>query len=104
MCKHQHKLVATIFDKRGRVLSIGRNSYKKTHPLQAKHAKKFGKIHHVFIHAELDAILKCKNLKKAYKLFVKRINGEGKLAPAKPCEICMDVIDTYAPHLIIEHT
>ena len=41
MCK-KHHVTAIIFDKRGRPLSIGQNSYIKTHPLQLKIAEKVG--------------------------------------------------------------
>ena len=35
-------MTAIIYDRRGRVLSVGKNSYFKTHTLQAKHAAKVG--------------------------------------------------------------
>ena len=38
----KHKITAIIYDKKGRVLSIGQNSYIKTHPYQAKIAKQVG--------------------------------------------------------------
>jgi hypothetical protein len=37
--KTRHELTAVIYDRKGNVLSIGKNSYIKTHPLQAIHAK-----------------------------------------------------------------
>ena len=52
------KITAVAYDKRGRVLAIGKNSYVKTHPFQAKMAHSVGEPHKVFIHAEIAAILK----------------------------------------------
>ena len=42
MPKSRQNITAVIYDKRGRVLSIGKNQYLKTHPLQAKHAHAVG--------------------------------------------------------------
>lgn len=57
MCK-KHHVTAIIFDKRGRPLSIGQNSYIKTHPLQLKMAEKVGLPEKKFIHAEIQSIVK----------------------------------------------
>ena len=54
----QYVIKATIYDRRKNVLSVGRNSYSKTHPIMAKYGKRFN-VHKVLIHAEVDAILKC---------------------------------------------
>lgn len=34
--KNQHVVTAYIYDKRGRMLSMGRNSYTKTHPTMVR--------------------------------------------------------------------
>lgn len=85
-------LTAIIYDKKGKVLSIGQNSYIKTHPLQAKHAKKMGEPMKVYPHAEINAIIRCKDISKAHKIVVTRFHSNGKPANAKPCKICMSAI------------
>jgi len=88
----KYSLTAIIKDKRGYVLSIGSNSYTKTHPLQAYHAHKTGLPEKVYLHAEIDAITKCKDISKAYSIEVVRVSNQGKHLNAKPCPICMSAI------------
>jgi tRNA(Arg) A34 adenosine deaminase TadA len=101
--RSRHDVTAIIYDKRGRVISIGKNSYYKTHPMQVLHAKKSGKPDAVFLHAEIAAITKCKDLDKAHKIFVIRHTKDGKPALAKPCPICESAIRA-ANIKHIEHT
>lgn len=102
MCK-KHHVSAIIFDKRGRPLSIGQNSYIKTHPLQLKMAEKVGLPEKKFIHAELSAIVRCRDLSKAHKIMVMRYNKDGEPVNAKPCKICEQAI-ALTPIKVIEHT
>lgn len=88
----KHNITAVIYDKRGRVLSIGKNSYVKTHTIQANYAKRVGLPEKQFIHAEIDAIIKCRSLEKAHKIFVSRTAANGRPALAKPCKICQMAI------------
>lgn len=83
----QH-ITAIIYDKKGRVLSVGKNSYIKTHPKQAKHASKVGLPEKIFLHAEMDAIIRCRDLSRAHKIVVTRITRKGKYGNAKPCPVC----------------
>lgn len=92
MASAKHALTAIITDKRGRVLSIGQNSYVKTHPLQAHYARRAGLEHKVFLHAEMSAIVKCRDLSKAHKISIFRYNKKGEPMNAKPCPICQDAI------------
>lgn len=92
MAAKQQNLTAIIYDRKGKVLSIGKNSYVKTHPLQAKHANIVGRPENIVLHAEIDAIIKCRNLDKAYRIFVSRTNKAGEYRLAKPCPICMSAI------------
>ena len=96
-------ITAIIKDKRGRVLSVGKNSYVKTHPLQAKHSKRVGLPDKVFLHAELQAVIKCKDLSKAYKIEVYRFNNKGEEMLAKPCRICASAI-ANTPIKVVEYT
>jgi deoxycytidylate deaminase len=98
----QHSVTAIIYDKRNRVLSVGQNSYVKTHPLQAKYAQKFNE-HKVFLHAEVAAIVKCKDLSRAHRISVFRFNKDGTPANAKPCVICQSAIKAAGIELV-DHT
>jgi deoxycytidylate deaminase len=89
------ELTAVVKDKRGRILSIGKNSYSKTHPIMYKIAKSNGILDpkKIYLHAEVDAILKCKCSDKAYRLEVYRLNNKrNKHMKSKPCEICSEFI------------
>ncbi len=96
-------ITAILYDKRGRVLSIGQNSYVRTHPLQGYHAKKVGLPDKTFIHAEVAAIVKCKDLSKAYRIKVFRFNNKGEEMLAKPCCICASAI-ANTPIKVVEYT
>jgi tRNA(Arg) A34 adenosine deaminase TadA len=93
MSKKQ-SLKAIIYDKKGRVLSIGQNSYTKTHPLQAYHAYKEGMPERIYLHAEIDAIVKCPDITKASKILVIRKDTYGKPMNAQPCKVCMSALKT----------
>lgn len=82
----KQKIIATIYDRKGRVLSIGHNSYHKTHPRQALLAKKVGQPERQFLHAEIAALVKCRG--EPYKIHIERRDKKGKLQLAKPCAIC----------------
>lgn len=88
----KHNLTAIIYDKRGRILSIGKNNYIKTHPVQKKYAEQAGLPHKEFLHAEISAIIKCKDLNKAYKISIYRFNNDGSPALASPCPVCVSAI------------
>lgn len=99
----QQVVTALIYDRRGRVISVGQNSYVKTHPLQAKHAKKVGEEEKIYLHAEISAISKCRDLTKAHKIFIIRYDANGNPTLAKPCEVCASAI-AETPIKIVEHT
>lgn len=101
--KKQQQVTAIIYDKRERILSIGQNSYIKSHPVQAKHAKLVGKDHNIYLHAEISAIIRCQDLSKAHKIFVSRYDAYGNPTLAKPCTICMSAISA-AKIKVVEHT
>ena len=103
MSKTRQAIMAIIYDKRGRVLSIGKNQYLKTHPMQAKYAQEVCQPEKVYLHAEIHAIVRCRALSKAHKIFVSRWDKQGKPMLAKPCEICQSAIRA-AGIKFIEHT
>ena len=88
MTKKRFSIIATVYDKRGRVLTTGENSYDKTHPLQAKFAVQVGLDDKVFLHAEIAALSRLKSFHKPYKIVVERYLSDGSTALAKPCPVC----------------
>lgn len=101
MPKKRFEITAFAYDKRGRLLSMGRNSYIKTHRLQAELAREAGRPEAIYIHAELDALLRAR--KQVHKLVVVRYNKDGSPGNAKPCEICQMAIKRFGVRHV-EHT
>jgi tRNA(Arg) A34 adenosine deaminase TadA len=83
----KHQLTATVFDKKGNVLSIAGNSFSKTHPEQKRLAYRCGLHHKIFLHAEIAALIKVRN-GTPYKIKVERYDNCGNPVLAKPCPIC----------------
>jgi deoxycytidylate deaminase len=90
--RQTQSVTAIIFDKKGRVLSVGKNSYVKTHPKQAEHARKVGLPEKVYLHAEMEAIIRCRDLSRADRILVTRVLKSGKYGNAKPCPVCQSAI------------
>jgi len=73
-------------------MSVGKNSYIKTHPLQAAHAKLAGEPYKVYLHAEIHAISLCRDLTKAHSMKIFRFLEDGSPADARPCVVCCSAI------------
>jgi deoxycytidylate deaminase len=82
----KQKITATIYDRKGRVLSVGQNSYHKTHPRQAELAERVGQPDRKYLHAEISALVRCRG--KPHKIQIERRDKTGRLQLAKPCAIC----------------
>lgn len=93
---------ATTFDARGRVISVGYNSYTKTHPKQAKMAAKVGLVDKQHLHAEVSAIIKSKG-RDIHKIKVERYDSKGNPKLAAPCPVCQLAIK-MAGIKFVEHT
>ena len=100
MTKKRFSIVATVYDKRGRVLTTGENSYEKTHPLQAKFAVQVGLDDKIYLHSEVSAVSKLKKHHKPYKIVVERYKEDGTQAMAKPCPICMEAIKAHGIRVV----
>ena len=87
----QHRIGCVVVDKKNRVISIGFNK-RKTHPVQGQLASKYGKKGQIFLHAEIDALVKTR--KKPHKIYVARVKRNGKDGLAKPCPICQAAIES----------
>lgn len=90
--KMRYHFKAIITDKKGNVLSIGENNYNKSHPYMAKMAMACGEDKKIFLHAEIAAIIKCKELKKADNIYIYRIRNNGDIELVNPCKICRSAI------------
>lgn len=55
MPKRRFSIIATTYDKRGRIIALGHNSYVKTHPKQAKWAAQVNQEYKLMLHAEVPA-------------------------------------------------
>lgn len=82
----QYSVIAMTLDTHGKLISIGTNSYEKTHPLQAKYARMTGNPHRIYLHAEIDALTTLKRIQPR-TLIVARVNRFGP-CNAMPCDIC----------------
>lgn len=102
MATKHHHILAKCYDKKGRLLAAAFNSYTKTHPLMAYLARKVGHPERQFLHAEISAILKCKD-KPIHRITIERYNANGHPATAKPCPICQLAIKMFNIP-IVEHT
>lgn len=101
--QNKHQITALIYNKRGDLISMGRNSYVKTHPLQARAAALTGNPSRVFLHAEIAALVKLKDWSKAYKIVITRYLKDGTPALAMPCDSCQLML-RKAGIKVIEHT
>ncbi len=103
MCTKRFDITAIAYDKRNRVLAIGKNSYVKTHPLQAQYAEAVGEPHKIFLHAEIACLLKIRDTSLVSRFVVFRYNSDGSPGNARPCKICSRALKLAGINNI-EHT
>lgn len=103
MPRKRFKLKATIYDKRGRAISTGENSYYKSHPLQSQFAQEAGRPEAIYLHAEIHALTKLRYWERAHRIVIERYSNDGDPLPAKPCEICQHALNTVGVK-VIEYT
>lgn len=92
--KTRYKITAKAYDKRGRLVSTGENSYKKTHPIQAHFAKLAGEDYKTKLHAEISAILRAGD-KRIHRIEIFRFDKNGNRVNAMPCRTCQKAIEAY---------
>jgi len=90
----QHPLFAQVYDKRGKLVGSGTNHYSKTHPIQAHFAKMVGLPEKIYLHAEIAALLDCRD-KIPHSIHVSRYTKNGRPALAAPCPACMAAIKAW---------
>ena len=98
----KHNITAILYDKRGRVLSVGKNSYIKTHPMMARASSAVGQPFRVYLHAEIAALIRLKDWDKAYKMVITRFNKLGQPVAAAPCICCQHILKQTS--ILVEHT
>lgn len=101
----QQRLCSVISCKRGRVLSIGINSYNKSHPLQAKYASQTDNHGKCYLHSEVAALvgLSYTDKQKAFRISIARVLKNGELGLSQPCIICQKAIADFGIK-VIEYT
>jgi tRNA(Arg) A34 adenosine deaminase TadA len=80
------KQVGALLLNRNRVVMAATNLENKSHPVQARFANKAGLREKIYLHAEIAALIKCKE--QADSIVVARVNCFNDLRMAKPCPIC----------------
>jgi deoxycytidylate deaminase len=100
--RRRFAIKATTFDVRGRMISIGYNSYSKTHPQQARLAKMAGLECKQHLHAEVAAIIKSRD-RKIHKIKIERYDSQGNPRLAAPCPVCQMAI-SMAGISVVEYT
>ena len=98
----EFQITAKCYNKRGRLISVGTNSYRKTHPVQQHFASQVGLPEKIYMHAEIAALLKA-GQKKVHKIVVERFDVNGNPALAEPCPICKAAIKAWGV-AYVEHT
>ena len=99
--RKRYDITALAYDKKGKLLSVGKNSYVKTHTLQAEYARRVGRDQAIFLHAEIHALVKARE--PVHRLVVLRYDKDGKPANATPCAICQLAIKEFGVKQV-EHT
>lgn len=101
MPNKRFNITALAYDKRGRLLSVGKNSYIRTHRLQAHYANLSGRPAAIYLHAEIAALIKARG--KVHKLVVTRYTADGEPANCAPCPACRLAIRDYGVQKVL-HT
>jgi deoxycytidylate deaminase len=95
----RQRIIAKCYDKKGSLISYGVNSYVKTHPLQAHWAKLVDQPHRIYLHAEIQAIIRARG-KAIHKIRIERYNANGEQQDAYPCPVCQLAIKAAEIKLI----
>ena len=80
------KQVGALLLNKNKVVVAATNLETKSHPLQAKFAERVGLKEKIYLHAEIAALVKCRE--DVDTIIVARVNPQGKLRMARPCPIC----------------
>lgn len=93
--RKRYQITAYAYDRKGKLLSIGKNNYNKSHPLSKYFAMLAGESQHkVYLHAEQQACLKAAG-KKIHEVKVIRKHNDDTLANAEPCKTCKTMLRAF---------
>ena len=84
----KHHITATIYDRKGRMLTQAENNYTRTHPIQARFAKDAKQPFRIYLHAEIAALVKLKKGDRPESIHIERKAKDGTYALAAPCPVC----------------
>lgn len=90
----KQSIFSVVYNRSGKVLSTGENSYKKTNPNQARIAALVGLPDKQYLHSEVASLLNLHHSHKPYSIFVSRKMRNGEWGMARPCNVCMQAIRT----------
>ena len=93
--RKRYTIVATCFDKKGRVIGTGTNEYHRSHPLMQEFAIKAGESEDkIYRHAEFNAVL-ASGRKDVDTILVQRFHTNGDMANAMPCKTCQCMLKSF---------
>ncbi len=92
------KKVGAVLLSKNKVVVSATNLETKSHPLQARFAERVGLHEKIFLHAEIAALVKCKE--ECDTIVVARVNPQNKLRMAKPCPICSLALEEAGIHKV----
>jgi deoxycytidylate deaminase len=100
LTRKRYEVIATCFDKKGKVLGTGVNDYHKSHPLAKHFAIIAGESEQKDkLHAELAAVL-ASGRKNIYSIFVQRFHNDGTMAVAAPCPTCQAMLKGFGVKIV----
>ena len=101
MTRKRYNITATAFDKKGRVLSTGKNEYNRSHPLYKHFAILAGESgQKIYKHAEFSACISA-GKKEIYSILVQRHHSNGDPANAEPCKTCKIMLKSFGVKKVI---
>ncbi len=101
------RTIAMFTDKRYNVLAAAGNTYTRTHPQQARWARKRGSPYKQCLHAEIRAAIMLAKSGKANSakfLYVAAVSEAGNILCAKPCMVCQMMLDEQFPDIEVFYT
>ena len=81
-----NKKVGAVLLNKNKPVVTATNLDRKSHPLQARFAERVGLGEKIYLHAEIAALVKCRE--ECDTIVVARVDNQDKLRMAKPCPIC----------------
>lgn len=98
--RRRYEIIATAFDRKGRVIGAGVNEYHRSHPLMKIYSEKAGESSlKIYKHAELSAILSAGN-KDVHSILVQRFKSNGEPALAMPCKTCQVMLKDFGVRFV----